>query len=201
MREAIGGTWIFQIVIFFVLLFTGYICLSINHSKAFNVKNEIVKAIEREKGVNLENPMGDQAIKDIVDYLNKTSYRTTGDCKSLDITDKSGKVITHYIGYNREGKIVENNPSFCIAKQSVTTDKSEGDLPDASYYRIVVFYQLDLPIFRSIFQFRIKGDTKVMRYTNGYYRKKNNLCQKYENGKPIGPLIDCSTVSGPIIGG
>ena len=52
MREAIGGTWIFQIVIFFILLFTGYMCMSINHSKAFNVKNTIIKEIERAEGVS-----------------------------------------------------------------------------------------------------------------------------------------------------
>ena len=43
MREAIGGNWLFNIVIFFVILFTGYLCLSINHTKAFNVKDDIVK--------------------------------------------------------------------------------------------------------------------------------------------------------------
>lgn len=197
MREAIGGTWIFQIVIFFILLFTGYMCLSINHSKAFNVKNEIVKAIEREGGANLENPENDAAIQSIVEYLKKTSYRTTGKCLD-DVKDKAGNVITHYTGYNREGKLDNSNPSFCIAKQSVSS--GEG-MPDRSYYRIVVFYQLDLPIFRSVFQFRITGDTKVMSYTNGYYKQDNYYCQRYENGKPVGPVVPCSSVTGPIVGG
>ena len=50
MREAIGGSWLFNIVIFFVILFTGYMCLSINHTKAFNVKDDIVK-YQNEKGI------------------------------------------------------------------------------------------------------------------------------------------------------
>ena len=53
MREAIGGTWLFQIVIVFILLFTGYMCLSINHSKAYNVKSEILEIIERYNGIDL----------------------------------------------------------------------------------------------------------------------------------------------------
>ena len=40
MKESIGGFSLFNIVIVFVILFTGYISLSINYSKAYNVKNE-----------------------------------------------------------------------------------------------------------------------------------------------------------------
>lgn len=147
MREAIGGTWLFQIVIVFVLLFTGFMCLTINHSKAFNVKNTIVKAIEREEGSNLANPTQDPAIKKIVAYLKEASYRTTGKCPS------------GYTGFNRDGAIDSNNSSFCILKTAV---RSGNDLPDMSYYRVVVFYQLDLPIFNEVFNFTVKGDTKLI---------------------------------------
>ncbi len=147
MREAIGGTWIFQIVIFFILLFTGYMCLSINHSKAFNVKNEIIKTIEREEGIDLNAPESDAAIQKIVSYLQSTSYRTTGSCPS------------GYTGYDREGHLSSRSSSFCIKKQ---TARESGELPPMSYYSIVVFYQLDLPIFRSVFSFRVTGDTKIL---------------------------------------
>ena len=46
MKEAIGGVSLFQIVILFLLLFTGVMCLTINHSKAFGVKDEIINIIE-----------------------------------------------------------------------------------------------------------------------------------------------------------
>ena len=42
MKEAFGGFSLFNIVIVFVLLFAGYISMSINYSKAYNVKNEIL---------------------------------------------------------------------------------------------------------------------------------------------------------------
>lgn len=150
MREAIGGTWIFQIVIFFVLLFTGYMCLTINQSKAFNVKDTIIKAIEREEGVNLNNPEADPAIEKIVEYLKKASYRTTGRCPD------------GYNGYNREGQIDSRNSAFCIAKQAA---RNNPELPDMSYYRVIVFYQLDLPIFKSVFNFKISGDTKILSHS------------------------------------
>lgn len=165
MREAIGGTWLFQIVIFFVLLFTGYMCLSINHSKAFNVKNTIIKTIEREEGINLDNPDRDDAIKKIVEYLEKASYRTTGKCPK------------GYEGFNRSGKKDSRNSAFCIRKQSIYEGSPDNvgnntyaldwiddvkEFPDQSYYRVVVFYQLDLPIFNEAFNFKVTGDTRII---------------------------------------
>ncbi len=152
MREAIGGTWLVQIVVVFVLLFTGFMCLTINHTKAFNVKNEIVNAIERYDGIDLSNPDTDPAMKTIVAYLKKASYRTIGSCPDAS-----------YTGYNRDGKLDNKNATFCIKKQNVRgVDYHPEEFPDMSYYRVVVFYQLDLPILSSAFNFRLTGDTKVI---------------------------------------
>lgn len=151
MREAIGGTAIFQIVIFFILLFTGFICLSINHSKAFNIKNMIINSIERAEKINLSDPENDDAIKEIVNYLKKNSYRSTGNC------------LDDYIGINREGKIDSRNSAFCIKEENVA--KNSTEFPEMNYYRVQVFYQLDLPIFKSLFEFKVSGDTKIMYRT------------------------------------
>lgn len=158
MREAIGGTAIFQIVIFFILLFTGFICLSINNSKAYNAKNMIINTVER-NGVDLNNTdsdgtIKDSAIREIVEYLKKVSYRTTGSCS------------TGFDGITRDGKndFTGRNSAFCIKKESVGGNTGM-ELPSMGYYRIEVFYQLDLPIFRSTFNFRVSGDTKIMYKT------------------------------------
>lgn len=159
MREAIGGTAIFQIVIFFILLFTGFMCLSINHSKAFNVKNMIINTIERVEKIDLTNTENDEAIKEIVGYLKKNSYRTTGNCPP------------NYTGINREGKVDAKNSAFCIKAENVAKNSSE--FPEMNYYRVIVFYQLDLPIFRSLFEFQVSGDTKIMYRSTGYTKLPN----------------------------
>jgi len=162
-REAIGGTWLFQIVIFFILLFTGYMCLSINHSKAFNVKSEILEIIERHGGIDLNGGMDDEAMEEIVSNMQENAYRTTGKCPS-DIKNADNTIIARYVGFNREGRPDSNNPAFCIAKVDVGADipAVSGELPARAYYRIVVFYQLDLPVFHDLFMFNLKGDTKLL---------------------------------------
>lgn len=158
MREAIGGTWLFNIVIFFVILFTGYMCLSINHTKAFNVKDDVVQIIEREGGfdeLTKLNTDNDKAIiSKIVSTLQDVGYRTTNACPSAD----GGSV---WYGFDRDGKRDQSNrnSAFCIRE----IDASAGlDMPKTVYYQVVVFYQLDLPIFNSIFNFNLKGDTKII---------------------------------------
>ena len=167
MREAIGGTWIFQIVIFFVLLFTGYMCLSINHSKAYNVKSEILEIIERYNGIDLNSDISSEnmALLEIVSNMQMNSYRTTGKCPA-DLRDADNNIVGHYVGYNREGRFDQTNPTLCIAKVDVgsveNTNQVVQELPSMSYYRIAVFYQLDLPIFQELFLFSLKGDTKIL---------------------------------------
>lgn len=170
MREAIGGTWLFQIVIVFILLFTGFMCLSINRSKAFNVKDQIIQTIQSYNGINLNNEYssGDEGtpIADIVEYLQQNSYRTTGVYPEPEKV-KDQKV--EYQCFTRDGKATSSNPVFCIAEIDTSIEGCASgstecfkELPRMTYYRIVVFYQLDLPIFHDLFNFKIVGDTKIM---------------------------------------
>ena len=165
MREAIGGTWIFQVVIGFIFLFTAFICLSVNRSKAFAVKDQIVQVIQSYNGISDESMVNGfdgskiDAFYDIVDYIKTNSFRNTG-VAPADEEDIS------YTCYDRNGKLStsDKNVTFCIAKVSVrdkiSTEYSE--LPSMNYYKVVVFYQLDIPIFHDLFNFKITGTTKTM---------------------------------------
>ena len=158
MRDAIGGTWLFNIVIFFVILFTGYMALSINHTKAFNVKDDIVKIIEREDGFdnlnNINSTKDKEIISQIAGSLQNMGYRTSSSCPSAD----GGPV---WYGFDREGNkdASGHKSSFCIREINATTSPN---MPKIVYYQVVVFYQLDLPIFNSLFGFTVKGDTKLI---------------------------------------
>ncbi len=165
MREAIGGTWLFQIVIIFILLFTGFMCLSINRSKAFNVKDEIIQTIQSYNGIDLQKDYSDGDVgplADIVTYIKDNSYRTVG-VKPQAIKNVGGDSV-EYTCFNKDGKNTSSNPVFCIAPVSSKNDAGDNfkELPDMIYYRVVVFYQLDLPVFHDLFNFRVVGDTKTL---------------------------------------
>ncbi len=40
MKESIGGTWLLGFVLVFIVIFSAYLAVSINYTKAFKVKNK-----------------------------------------------------------------------------------------------------------------------------------------------------------------
>lgn len=151
MKESISAFTLFNIVIVFVLLFAAYISLSINYSKAYNVKNEIVNIIRNQGGVctsstkNSNNNCYNFA-EQITDYFQEANYRSTGVCDE------------GWIGYTREGQVDINNKNSAFCVKAIKA-KTNSELPNALYYQIKVFYQLDLPIINSIFEFALVGET------------------------------------------
>lgn len=152
MRNAVGSYILFVIVIFFVVLFSGYICISINKAKAFNTKNEIVKAVERyAPNIDPDNLGNSGFAIDIQRIMNEAGYRNDGRCEGAAR------------GYTNIGGICtdQNSCAFCIE----TTDvEASGSKLKGSYYKITTFYHLDLPIISSAFNLKTTGETKVIYY-------------------------------------
>ncbi len=161
MRESISITTIFQIVILFILLFTAIMALTINNSNAFGVKDQIVNIIETNRG---QYKTGESLDDEIVDLLANTSYRTTGKCSD------------GFTGFDRTGAMVSSDKqaSVCIKEVDVTKgldnylnrvlqgNVATGDFMPGKYYQVEVFFQLDLPVVKQIYNFKSKAETKVI---------------------------------------
>jgi len=139
MREAIGGTWLMGIVIFFIVLFTSYLALSVNYSKAFRVKNGIVSIIERNRGHTDALAEGE-----IADYLSQIGYFVGSDCRDR------GE------GFLPVGDTPR--PRYCI-RESINSDNATIR---KTYYTVTVFFRIDLPIIGTIFTFPVHGVTKPL---------------------------------------
>lgn len=152
MRESITGFTLFNIVIAFIILFAGYISMSINYSKAYNVKNEILNIIKNQGGVCTGTSSTSYNCNNfktqITDYFNEANYRSTGDCQS------------GWTGYTREGDVTLGDAAFCVYGVKIDTNTTTVDeVPNSVYYKVEVFYQLDIPIFSSIVRFSLEGET------------------------------------------
>ncbi len=144
MKEAIGGSWITIIVITFIVLFASFMSLSINWSKTYKVKDEIVLAIERNNGVNPDS------LEQIGAYMADLGYRTVGDgCPD------------HYVGFTYDGTKTYSSPSYCI-KANFVGATATGHKSFTAYYSIVVFFRLDVPIIRHIIKLDLEANTKII---------------------------------------
>lgn len=149
MREAIGGSWLLGFVMLFIVLFSAYLAVSVNYTKAFKVKNKIINIIEENEGFSTS--VGDVSSKPndqlassnrtedkIYYYLRDIGYATT---KINNTKCPSGDM---YAG------------GYCIEK--VCT--SQG-----AYYKVTSFIKIELPLIWDSFVIPIKGETKVLYYT------------------------------------
>ena len=158
MRQTIGSTWIFQLVIIFTFIFAGYIALTINFSKSFKVKNEMLSQIEKNQG------MTSNGVRLINNYLVQTGYKTTGKCKidagppvygakSLDANTNIGSLI--------EIAVPNKEYYYCFSKVSTYHEVYKS----RAYYRVQLFFRFDLPVLGDIYAFNIDGQTSEIDST------------------------------------
>ena len=142
MRRAIGQTWVLQLVIVFILLFAGYIILTINYSRTIRVKNEVVSIIEKYEGLN------DYSLNLVNNYLATSGYGAKGVC-----TNKSQDGI--YGGELNSNKLEKAEPKkkyhYCIKKYQ--------GISITNYYQVTVFYKFNLPVIG-----------EASGFTEGYYK-------------------------------
>ena len=154
MREAIGGTWLFGLVITFIVFFASFLAVSINYAKSFTVKNNLVDLITKYEG---NNPC---ARKKMGNYLKQVGYLVTGSCP-----EKKEDGTCLYIGYNQNGEKLLNQNSK--AYFWISEDNNDGTISlGKEYYRVVVFFKIDLPVIGDLVTFPIKGETESIPFVN-----------------------------------
>lgn len=172
MKEAIGGSWIYLIVLLFIGVFTCFVSVSTNYSRCYRIKDEIITTIEHYHGIN------ENTTNRINEYLRGIGYSSTGDCPSDGTCwfrfDTSSSAP---IGYGA-------NANYCISKTSLKTKNDEGIVngpighPESAYYKVTVFFRLDWPIFRQFFNIKITGETAIIFMPkNEFDVVTNNECR------------------------
>lgn len=170
MRESIGGASLFQIVIVLLLLFTAYFCLSINYTAAYKVTDSINNQIKKDEGINPVN---------ISIALQEAHYTSSGECND-------GKKEVGWTPFKLNGtKPIGDNElaNYCLKKIAVTSNEGQ-ELPQVYYYRIKVFYRIEVPILNG-FNFNVQADSANIYSPNediGNYIKMPVVTDVIKNG-------------------
>ena len=168
MRDSIGSTWIFAIIISFTMIFAGFLVLALNYAKAYRAKNEMTTIIEKYEGLTTtdkENRIG--SIQIMNQFLKNNKYNSKGRCTSDD--------YSHLYGVNDLDattliKIDDDDTSlyyYCL--------KYEANAENCTVlYYITVFFDFNLPILDQLGKFAIKGQTNEVQY--GRFLDKYLVC-------------------------
>lgn len=178
LKEAIGGTWIFVIVITFLAVFTTFVSVSTNYSRCYKIKDEVLLTLERNHGINAES------ISAINAYLKGTGYSSVGKCPEDGTCWYPFGISKNYsTGYTKPG---DKNTNYCIAKYQITSRSDDGSKtiytngpvghPESAYYGVVIFFRLDWPIFRQMFSIDISGETSIIYLVNDFDEINDEKC-------------------------
>ncbi len=151
MRESIGGTWLTGIVIVFMLIFVAFLALSINYTKAFQMKNDILTMIEKREGFT-DGENG--SIKLINNYLSSNGYHTRSRCEagSYGVTDLNS-VSSEYVSDSSSKQYY-----YCVKKIGAKVSENSKKV----YYKVNIYFYFNLPVIGDIFKFNIDGTTKAV---------------------------------------
>lgn len=135
MREAIGNTFIVNLIIVFVVIFIALFAGSTSYTKAYKVKNQIINMIEEHHG-NYE-----EATREIDNYLGRVGYRVggSGNCPAGSITAAS-------------------DYRYCVQR---VVQNGSAESGSNYYYRITTYMYFEIPIIASLVQIPVSGETKT----------------------------------------
>ena len=149
MRSAVGGIWLYGMVITFILFFVAFLAITANYTKAYRVKNEVVSFIEREEG------MTNRSVGLINGYLQSNAHFAKGSCD----TDKGWAGVWDLNSTGSAG--LDINPGgkkyyYCIRKMKVKDDPLH---PNKVYYEVKLFFAFDIPVLGSFLNMNVYGTT------------------------------------------
>lgn len=156
MKQAIGTTSLFKIILVFTFLFAAFLSVAINYNKVYRMKNEALYIIEKYEGVT------QTSIPIINNYLKNNGYNIQGNCgidypygvKDLNSNDveKSAPNTKYYYCLNE----------YC--KNGACNVNKKGD--NQIYFQAKFFFKFNLPFFEDLATFKITGETKGIKFYN-----------------------------------
>ena len=170
MKEAIGGSYIFQIVIIFIALFSAFIVYSISYTKAFRVKNEIITLIENNLGyIPAEN---ESALPVMTDE--QLAEEQTVEAQAFRVIKKYG--YKHNILDNKDELCYSSNTELNRAENVMRTGGyclykicNSGDSTTNTVYKVTTFIALKIPVLNIVVKIPISGETRTIYSDNGKY--------------------------------
>ena len=145
MRDAIGQVFTLQIILAFVLLINGYMAYSVNYTRAFRVKNQIINIIEQYEG-----PYNQEGLDKINTYIDNMTYKVPG-------------TLINEFKNSYPDSDCQNG--WCYIGHDVSVASGDEDRI-GKYYTVVTFVNINIPVINNLVGLgdflRVVGETKTI---------------------------------------
>lgn len=140
MRDAFGGAFSIKLMMVFLVLYVSFICVALNYSRAFRVKNRIINIIEQNEGFDFSNNDSGSEQDQIDKYLATTGYYINSDIRTY-LADNSVSSCDPLYGRG-----------YCVYNIST----------NPTYYGVETYIVFSLPILNVKFPIKISGETRII---------------------------------------
>ena len=179
MKSSVSTVWFVGLVVTFLLVFSAYIIITVDYSKTFKLKNEVLTIVEKNKGMTVFS--GDVvpstvstgevlthvgAIKTINVFLKASGYTATGSCNIPSGVDVYGVYDLLYdsgdVWANMGERAQPDKPYYyCFAKFNTGREEAYPSI----YYGVELFYRFEIPVLREFIPVRVTGVTNEIYKT------------------------------------
>lgn len=179
MKASISSVWLVGLVITFLMVFSAYIIITVDYSKSFKLKNEVLTIIEKNKGMTLYSGAQTKtvpstitsgsvlthvgAIKTINAFLAASHYTAKGPCNiprgSLYVYGVKELKYGQNDNWTQIGELAKKNTGYYYCFAKYPTGRSDKEAYDSVYYRVELFYKFEIPILREFLPIRVDGVT------------------------------------------
>lgn len=141
MKEAIGTSFVFNIIMIFVGIMIAILIGSISYSKGFKVRNRIIDRIEEYAGYDPSSGV----VNAIESDLKAIGYKIVGviDTDKCSIRNGKTSLTESYSG----------GYEYCVY---------EYDTNKGKYYGVTVFINFDIPLMGKYINIPIYGETRII---------------------------------------
>lgn len=136
MREAIGSSFLVNVIIVFIAVIMLLLVGSLSYSRTFKIKNKIIDIIEKYEGYNAS------AAAEIEQLLSNMGYRVNAYGRQSCKTNGDGEALNEYA----------SNYRYCVVEY--TSDRGV-------YYGVTAYIYFEIPLFSKVLEFPIYGETKT----------------------------------------
>ena len=180
MKAGISNIWLLGIIIIFILVFAAYITISVNYTRSFKIKNEVLNIIEEHKGMTDSAGIPGQSkipghegeiirvhpgtLQTINLYLRGNNYTSMGNCSVKDdyegttwygVKDLSNSAFTALHNY----EVVQPKTKYYYCFTKIPTGNVSSGPYQTFMYRVRLFYKFELPAISEWLSIKVEGTT------------------------------------------
>lgn len=143
MRDAFGSTFMFRIIIIFIVFYVSFITIAANYAKVFRIKNHVIDILEQ-----YSCDIGDLkfyfSFRSAVDtYLDSFTYQVTSEKAKAICTDKG-----------KDKPYIFTDNGVCVIQNT--------EFDNEKYYEVISYLVIKFPVFSFEFVVPVSGYSRVM---------------------------------------